>query len=242
MRSKAQSSGFSSQRSAYGARYFTVVQRAALSVNPNDAEPFGQRWPPEMGLSGFPSTSSNVPSSLTYASVPQPTAQYGQTLGTAFAFAMRPRNCFVRSDATFGKRPTRRRVRSMVVFIVGSRSVRESSLRVSLHRKERVFAPTAPGTATKPLLDRFQVNCGTTSVVRGEPTERDDTKTDAGRGRGGRGRRLDRPCDRFRVRAAGRGGSRLRPRRAGTRCIVGRGRNARAVHGGDRRRSAALVL
>src|SRR5579872_3085611 len=103
-----QSSGRSSQRSLNGARYFAVVQRRLFTVKPKIAEPLGHRWPCEMGLSGLPSTSSSLPSLETYASVPHPTAQYGQTLGTALACFTREVSSCVRFDGTFGSAPTRR--------------------------------------------------------------------------------------------------------------------------------------
>ena len=57
------------------------------------AEPLGQRVPRLMGLSGLPSMLMILPS-RTLTSWPQPTAQYGQTLGTSLPLAIfRLRTC-----------------------------------------------------------------------------------------------------------------------------------------------------
>ena len=55
MRSKAQSSGFSSQRSLYGARYLTVVSRCGLATSWSVLAPLGHSPPWLTGLRGSPS-------------------------------------------------------------------------------------------------------------------------------------------------------------------------------------------
>src|SRR5687767_1662306 len=72
-----------SQVVAFGLRCMTFVMRSGFTASWKVAEPFGQRLPVEIGLSGLPSmfTISTSPfSSLCFVwiSVPQPTAQYGQ--------------------------------------------------------------------------------------------------------------------------------------------------------------------
>src|SRR5436309_476280 len=67
---------------AQGARYQTCVTRSGLTASWNVAAPLGQSVPSLIGLSGLPSMLTMRPS-RTLTSVPQPTAQYGQTLGTS---------------------------------------------------------------------------------------------------------------------------------------------------------------
>src|SRR4051812_34018549 len=71
-----------SQSVAPGARYHTFVTRFGLTTSWNVAAPLGQSVPRLIGLSGLPSMLT-ILLSRTATSSPQPTAQYGQTLGTS---------------------------------------------------------------------------------------------------------------------------------------------------------------
>src|SRR5690606_33191700 len=75
------SRAISSHSVAYGRRCSTFVSRLGLIVYWNVLAPLGQSVPSLIGLSGLPSMSTTRPS-CTWTSIPQPTAQYGQTLGT----------------------------------------------------------------------------------------------------------------------------------------------------------------
>src|SRR4051794_33078109 len=73
---------------APGARYQTRFKRSGFTASWNVAAPLGQRVPSLIGLSGLPSMLM-MRLSRTATSWPQPTAQYGYTLGTSLAPAMR---------------------------------------------------------------------------------------------------------------------------------------------------------
>src|SRR5437879_4054811 len=99
MRSIAQSRVLSSQWSELGARYLTVFQRRSFTASWKLAAPLGHRLPSLTGESGLPSMLTISPLTV-WAIMPQPTAQYGQIVGTARAFWMRS----VRAWATVGAR------------------------------------------------------------------------------------------------------------------------------------------
>src|SRR5216684_4183741 len=105
-RSSARSRSHTSHSVAPGARWRTRVARLGLTWSWYVAAPLGQRVPSLTRLLGSPSMFTIVPSTV-WTSVPQPTAQYGHTLGTALASLMR--SAWAR--ATAGLRSTPRPAR-----------------------------------------------------------------------------------------------------------------------------------
>src|SRR3954471_6643301 len=86
-------SSIGSQPAPPGLRYSALVLRSGLTVSWKLAAPLGQSVPRLIGLSGLPSMLMILPS-FTLTSVAQPTAQYGQMLGTSLAPAiLRVRAC-----------------------------------------------------------------------------------------------------------------------------------------------------
>src|SRR5215467_13035146 len=77
----------SSQLVPPGRRYNALVLRSGLTASWKLAAPLGQSVPRLIGLSGLPSILIIWPS-FTPTSSPQPTAQYGQTLGISFTPAV----------------------------------------------------------------------------------------------------------------------------------------------------------
>src|SRR5262245_2130480 len=107
MRSIAQSSVLVlSQSVAPGARYHTFVTRFGLTASWNVAAPLGQCVPWLIGLSGLPSILM-ILLLRTATSWPQPTAQYGHTLGTSLTPAMRKRRASAWAARRSRPRPKR---------------------------------------------------------------------------------------------------------------------------------------
>src|SRR5215510_12813107 len=91
-----------------GRRYSALVLRSGLTASWKLAAPLGQSVPRLIGLSGLPSMLTILPS-LTPTSMPQPTAQYGQTLGiscTPAVFRLCTRACVGRTSTRDMTPPT----------------------------------------------------------------------------------------------------------------------------------------
>src|SRR5262245_13532982 len=91
-----------------GRRYSALVLRSGLTASWKLAAPLGQSVPRLIGLSGLPSMLT-ILLSLTPTSMPQPTAQYGQTLGiscTPAVFRLCTRACVGRASTSDMTLPT----------------------------------------------------------------------------------------------------------------------------------------
>src|SRR4051812_24489091 len=95
-----------SQSVAPGARYHTFVTRFGLTTSWNVAAPLGYSVPRLIGLSGLPSMLT-ILLSRTETSCPQPTAQYGQTLGYSRVLWKRDRRLSAWAAPRSNPRPSR---------------------------------------------------------------------------------------------------------------------------------------